>query len=254
MKNPIKGNPGRFFLSRRFILFIIAAGMGIFIISAAFNHFLSLEKKISIGIGESEKIHGTELTLEDFKITRNPDNTEKEYSSEIYVDGRSYHIRVNYPARLNSGFLYQWSYARSWEIELYFPEADFSYKGPDNSVLTLGPYSVRIGPFIPDFFVSDNKIITRSDVPLNPAVLIEYYENTILKARQWVFYKNPVKPEPGNFEMNCIMADFEEKLSSTLNYIESPADYGFLAAIILIAAGSFLLIIRNLLLLRHDSC
>ena len=249
MKDSRLKNLTKLMFSKIFILSLISAGTTIFLISAFFIYFYSNEYKISLTPGEQININDNVLKLNDFKITRNPDGSEKEFISELIINGSLYNIKVNYPIRIDKGLLYQWSYTRNWKINLYFPENDFTYKGPDNSILNTGSYFIKLGPFIPDFSIYGNKIITKSEEPLNPAILIEYYRNNILVGKHWVFYKNPVLPEPEDFEMTCIMTGFEENFSSTLNYIESTADYAFLTGIFFIFTGSCLLAIKNFYLL-----
>jgi len=232
--------------SRSFICLTIFSGILIFLLAATFNYFNSSQRKYTLLPQQKTTINNTSVTLENFEILENPDGTAKEFISTLTIDGVDFRVKVNQPIRLENGFLYQWAYVREWDIELYFPEIDLSYSGPDNSSFYAGDYRIEVGPFVPDFAVSGDAITTWSHKALNPAILVTYYQDDVLKGKQWVFSDIEIQTEPPDFEIRCEMAGFREDLFSVLSYVKSPGDYFVVAGIIILFTGCALLLFRNM--------
>jgi hypothetical protein len=235
------------FLKNRFYVhLIILCGIVFFLAGALFNLFGTNEEKLVLYPGEEGNIAGNDIILKDFHVLKNPDNTEKDFISSLDINGSKHLLRVNYPLAIDKGLLYQWAFIGGWDVHLYFSPIDLNYEGNDNSIINAGNYIVKIGPFIPDFGISDGEITTLSKQPLNPAVLVEYYKDNRLAAKQWVFYKESVKTEPEDFEIKCVMTGYKENLASVLKFIEAPGDIFIIIGIIIIFVGSIFLFIKNI--------
>ncbi len=57
--------------------------------------------------------------------------------------------------------------------------------------LTEGGYYLTIDAFVPDYAISESKIVSRSDNPNNPAMLVSLYEKDKEITRGWVFKEFP---------------------------------------------------------------
>jgi hypothetical protein len=53
--------------------------------------------------------------------------------------------------------------------------------------LTEEGYFLTIDAFVPDYAIAESKIVSRSDEPNNPAMLVSLYENETQITRGWVF-------------------------------------------------------------------
>jgi len=210
------------------------------------NSFFTYCEKFTLSPGESIKVADTTISLNDFVVLRNPDRSEKFFISNLSIGSCDRPLSVNKPIKIEKGLLYQWAYLREWEVSLYFPEIDFIYLGPGEETVRMGDYEIKLGPFIPDFAIIDKKIISLSDEALNPAIFVEYYKKGVFAAKQWVFYNEIVKPQPEDFEINCIMASFDENFKSTLKYIKSPGDFIIIFGIAVLFTGSILLLTKTL--------
>lgn len=53
------------------------------------------------------------------------------------------------------------------------------------------PFKLKVEVFVPDYAISDNKILSRSNEPKNPAVLIDLMDGDKTVARGWIFKEFP---------------------------------------------------------------
>jgi len=154
---------------------------------------------------------GFSIRCDRFEVTYYPESEmPKEYASDLAIVDRGREvfrktIQVNDPLRYKGISFYQSSYGvlppqpgeRKAELEI-IPKGNGSRgyrlqigEGEMKEIPKTG-YSVQFATFVPDFSLDkENRIISRSNQPNNPAVQVKIYQNGKLSFNGWSFLRYP---------------------------------------------------------------
>lgn len=192
--------------------------------------------------GDSVALNQATVTLLEFEMLTYPDGSPKDWISTVKVEDtlgeRIYKVEVNKPADVAGGKLYQWSYMPDWKITLEFPELGYEYSGPAATILEYGGYQIYVYDFIPDFKISNGRVISASEEPLNPAVYLEYYQGDRRVARHWVFAFHEFPADPQDFPVTARLVSYQRSWKTGLMFVESRGDAFILIGLVVISIGS----------------
>ncbi|QTA38037.1 cytochrome c biogenesis protein ResB [Thermosipho ferrireducens] len=225
---------------------IIHVGILIAIVSGLVIGLTTKMEKFYLSPGDEFNVDGKVLELADFKFYTYENGMPKDWISIVRYDGKTYSIEVNKPMNIQKGKLYQWSHKVDWNVKLRFEGLDYVYEGPDDSSFKAGNYRIKISRFIPHLRVSNGKVYNMSNEPVNPAILVEYYNLLGVRiGRQWVFENFDYPTDPKDFPVKAYLAGYKKYEQTGLLYVKSQGDLLMFIALIFIGIGSMLSIRRD---------
>lgn len=148
-----------------------------------------------------------QIRLDNFETEYHENGSVKDWKSTVTVieneeEKLSYIIEVNHPLSYNGYMFYQSSYGYDWQnttVEIWAKKKD----NPDY----IGKVRLHLGEkvelegenlqitalqFVPDFIVGENgQVATRSQLPNNPAVYIEGWQEETQVFTGWIFAQFP---------------------------------------------------------------
>jgi len=221
---------------------LIHLGILFAVVGGLISGLTTYQRQYFMNVGDTVQLDQATVTLVDFQFHTYPDGSPKDWISTVEIldamGKRRREIEVNKPLGIAGGKLYQWSYKPRWEITVEFPELEYTYVGPAATTIEHGLYRIRISPFIPDLRVSNGRVISASDEPMNPAVYIEYYENDKLVGRHWVFALHDFPTYPADFPVKAKLLSYTRSWETGLMFVKSRGDALTLIGLVMISVGS----------------
>jgi len=237
-----------FFTNRKRIIGFLGpeiVHMGIlFILSGALingiggsRQYLSLKKGETFTIKEAN----FQFRLDDLNIETYADESIKDWKStlSIFEDDQKVHtqtIEVNHPFSYKGYAFYQQGWGWDWTNPLFEVQvqkkSDSGYldvlhlKAGEKANLSHENMKIWVVHYIPDFFISeDNKIISRSSDPNNPAVFIVGLLGKKRVFSGWLFARHPefsrIQPENAT-DFHFILKDLKARPYSVIQISHDP--------------------------------
>ncbi|KLO23980.1 MULTISPECIES: cytochrome c biogenesis protein ResB [unclassified Marinitoga] len=224
----------------------IHIGILIAIISGLIIGLTTQTETFYLSPGDEFQIEDEKLMLMDFIVENYDNGMVKDWISKVKYKNNIANIEVNKPLNLEHGRLYQWSYKIGWNVKLYFDGLNYTYEGPELKDFDVENYHIKISRFIPHLKVKNGKIFNMSNDPVNPAILVEYYDYLGIKlARQWVFEKIDYPSDPPGFNIKAKIIGYEKIEKTGLLYSTSKGDTGMFIALLIISLGVIFSIKRD---------
>jgi len=108
---------------------------------------------------------------------------------------------------------------------------------PDQNVALDQDTTVRVVQFIPDFVVVDNRIESRSDQPVNPAIQISVQSKKAAEEKIWLFPKFPEATHNNNAAFDFRAADVKMGYFTGLEVSHEPGQWAVWAGVILMGVA-----------------
>lgn len=133
-------------------------------------------------------------------------------------------IEVNHPLSYKGMSFYQASYGvdKIKEVILTMQGRDFRVKTGGGFRVPDADLKVKVADFVPDFVIDKGKVFSRLNEPNNPAVLLEVYEDAVLKYKEWVFYKFPKFHHQNEKGIKFILKEFQPSYYTGLQVVKNP--------------------------------
>lgn len=205
-------------------------GIIIILIGGILSGVAGIRFNLSISEGETLPIPGADfqIRLDEFTTDYYPNGNVKDWRSSLTVIENKKNIlnqtiEVNHPLSYKGYVFYQSTYGFNWSNPILLMKV--SKQGQDAFQDTLriridetvklsdGKTEFKVLSFIPDFVIGENnQIASRSNLPYNPAVFVEGYQEEKNIFSGWIFAKFPDFPQiHSNQEMPFLiqLSDFQ---------------------------------------------
>jgi len=187
------------------LLFILGAGI--------LSSLGGIRRNLLLHPGETASLPkaGFEVRLDKFETEYYPDRTVKDWKSTLTIlEDRqpilTRTIEVNHPLPFQGYRFYQASYGTDWEKPILLltvkspsrPGIQYEIQVRNGATETLVEENLEITArhFAPDFaLTADNKVISRSSDPNNPAAYLEVSRNNQNIFAGWIFARHPDFPQ-----------------------------------------------------------
>ena len=198
---------------------------------------------------------GFEVRLDKFETEYYPDRRVKDWKSTLTIledklPILTRTIEVNHPLSFRGYRLYQASYGTDWEkpilkLTVKSPSRpgfaqELMIKNGTTEMLAAEGLEIFARHFVPDFaLTADNKVISRSSEPNNPAAFLEVRRNGQNIFAGWIFARHPDFPRSHKTEPADFVFELTDVHAVQYSVIQAARDPG--ALIIWIGCGLIML-------------